>query len=64
VPVVCSKSSCLPEILEDSVVYFNPKDVDDMTEKIKYILDNKMIQRRMVARGFNQIKKYKWDKNG
>ncbi len=61
-PVVCSQSSCLPEVLEDSVIYFNPEDINDMAEKIKYVLNNKDIQERLILMGFKQIRKYKWEK--
>ena len=62
VPVVCSKASCLPEILENSAIYFNPEDISDMAEKIKYVLNNKQIQEKLISNGFKQINKYKWDK--
>ena len=62
VPVVCSQASCLPEILEDSAIYFNPENVNDMAEKIKYVLDNKDIQKNLILKGFKQIKKYQWEK--
>ena len=61
-PVVCSQASCLPEILEDSAVYFNPKDINDIVEKIKYVLNNKDIQKKLISKGFQQVKKYKWEK--
>jgi len=62
VPVICSEASCLPEILGDSAIYFNPQDINDIAEKIKYVLDNKDVQKNLILKGFNQIKKYKWDK--
>jgi len=62
IPVVCSEASCLPEILEDSAVYFNPEDINDMVEKVKYVLDNEQIQKKLIFNGFDQIKKYKWNK--
>ena len=62
VPVICSEASCLPEILGDSAIYFNPQDINDIAEKIKYVLNNKDVQKNLILKGFNQIKKYKWDK--
>ena len=61
VPVVCSQASCLPEILENSAIYFDPEDINDMAEKIKYVLDNEKIQKQLISNGFEQIKKYKWE---
>jgi len=56
VPVICSEASCLPEILGDSAIYFNPQDINDIAEKIKYVLNNKDVQKNLILKGFNQIK--------
>lgn len=60
VPVVSSNATCLPEILGDAAVYFNPLDIDDIVRKIKKVLLNKDLQAELVRRGFEQIKKYDW----
>jgi len=60
VPVVSSNATCLPEILGEAAVYFNPLDVDDIVRKIKKVLLNKDLQAELVRRGFDQIKKYNW----
>jgi len=60
VPVVCSNNTCLPEILGEAAVYFNPLDVNNITEKIKKVLLNKDFRLELIRRGFEQIKKYSW----
>ena len=60
VPVVSSNASCLPEILGDAVLYFNPLDVDDMAEKIKKALVDRDLRERLIKNGFERIKKYSW----
>lgn len=62
VPVVSSNAACLPEILEDAVIYFNPLDINDITEKIKKALSDNEIRKRLVQKGFEQVKKYSWQK--
>lgn len=64
VPVVSSNATCLPEILGQAAIYFEPKDPQDMAEKIKRVIKNKKIRQELVANGFKQIKKYSWDKMG
>lgn len=59
-PVVCSDSSCLPEVLGEAAKYFNPESVDDMVGKISSVLGNKNLQERLVSNGFERIKKYSW----
>jgi len=61
-PVVCSQATSLPEILGPAAVYFNPCDINDITEKISSVLKNKSLQQDLIAKGFEQIKKYNWSK--
>lgn len=62
VPVVSSNATCLPEILGDAALYFNPLDIDDMAEKIKKALLDEDLKEKLVKRGYEQIKKYSWEK--
>ncbi|MBU1292128.1 glycosyltransferase family 4 protein [Patescibacteria group bacterium] len=61
-PVVCSKNSCLPEILGQAAIYFDPENTDDMVDKIKKVLDNKKLQKKLIFQGKETIKKYSWHK--
>lgn len=62
VPVACSNTGSLPEILGEAAVYFNPLDIDDMVEKIKKTLSNDRAKKDLIEKGFEQIKKYNWGK--
>ncbi len=59
-PVVASNSSCLPEIYGEAAVYFDPRDERDMIEKIKQVFFDEDLRKRLIANGFQQIKKYSW----
>lgn len=61
-PVVSSNSSCLPEILGSSAIYFNPKDIQDMTNVILEGLDNNSLRNTLKQAAQMQVKKYGWDK--
>ncbi|MFH1388124.1 MAG: glycosyltransferase family 1 protein [Patescibacteria group bacterium] len=61
-PVVCSNSSCLPEILGQAAIYFDPENTDDMIDKIKKVFQDKELQEKLVLRGQETIKKYSWQK--
>jgi glycosyltransferase involved in cell wall biosynthesis len=60
VPVVSSSLTCMPEILGDATLYFNPLNIDDMAEKIKNALVNRGLREELIKKGFEQIKKYSW----
>ncbi len=62
VPVVSSNYTCLPEILGNAAVYFNPLDINDMANKIKKVLLDKNLQEKLIQKGYKQIKKYFWQK--
>lgn len=61
-PVLASNSSCLPEIYGDAALYFNPCKVGEIVEKINKMLANKELKKRMVRLGYEQVKKYSWEK--
>ena len=60
-PVLSSNHSCLPEILEDSALYFNPEDLNDIINKIKTINQDESLRIDLVRKGLLQVKKYSWD---
>lgn len=61
-PVVSSNASCMPEVLGNAALYFDPLNVDDMAEKVSLVLDSSSIRAELVAEGTKQLKKYSWKK--
>ncbi|MFH1460858.1 MAG: glycosyltransferase family 1 protein, partial [Patescibacteria group bacterium] len=61
-PVVAARSSCLPEVLGQAAVYFNPEDIEDIRQKIKRVLTNKQLQGELISAGREKIKEYDWQK--
>lgn len=61
-PVLSSNASCLPEILEDSVLYFNPDDQEDLFSKMNSIISDQLLRDLLIAKGYKQIEKYSWGK--
>ena len=59
-PVASSNASCLPEVYEDAVIYFDPKKPHDIAEKISTVLDDASLQKDLAKKGYKQIKKYSW----
>ncbi len=63
-PVVSSNSSCLPEVLGKAAIYFDPYNIDDMTNKLRQVLNKKELKEELIQEGKKQIGKYSWDKMG
>ncbi len=61
-PVISSDSSCLPEIYENSVLYFNPKDPQDLVKQIRKLYQNPPLRKLLITSGQNQVKKFSWNK--
>lgn len=61
-PVVASNATCIPEVLGDAAVYFNPLDVDDIAAKIASVISNEARRSKMIAAGKRQAAKYSWER--
>lgn len=62
-PIVISNTTALPEIYKDSALYFNPYDTDDIANKIITLLDNENLQKKLIDKGFENIKRFSWEKS-
>lgn len=63
-PTVLSMSSSLPEIGDDASLYFDPKDSDDLLEKLLALKDNKKLRKELISKGKQRIKNFSWEKSG
>ncbi len=61
-PVVTSKTSCLPEILGDAARYFDPKNDEDIANVILRVLNDNILRDEMKRLGLEQVKKYSWER--
>lgn len=61
-PVVTSKTSCLPEILGEAAKYFDPKNDEDIANVILKVLNDDILKDEMKRLGLEQVKKYSWEK--
>jgi glycosyltransferase involved in cell wall biosynthesis len=60
-PIIISNSTALPEIYNDSALYFDPYDVNDISNKIITLFDNKALQQELIDKGFENIKRFSWE---
>lgn len=61
-PLISSNATCLPEVYGDASHYFDPNSVNDMSEKISEVLNSNELRKQLVAKGYEQLKKYSWKK--
>jgi glycosyltransferase involved in cell wall biosynthesis len=61
-PVICSNTSSMREIGADSVRYFDPNNIDDMTTSIEEIISSEEDRNILAKKGFERNKNFSWTK--
>ena len=61
-PLICSNVYAMPEQVGDAALLVNPKDPQDIAEKIEKIMSDKILQHQLKKRGFERIKKFDQEK--
>ncbi len=63
IPVVASNTSSIPEICgEDNALFFDPKDPEDIAQKMFEVLSQKTLQQKLIQRGLQRVKDFSWKK--
>ena len=62
-PIAVSNIASLPEVCRDAALYFDPLDMEDIAAKILKVVQNNDIKKTLIRKGFNQVKKYSWEKS-
>ncbi|MBI4098005.1 MAG: glycosyltransferase family 4 protein [Candidatus Levybacteria bacterium] len=62
-PVITSDVSSLPEAGGDAALYVDPKNVQDIYEKMKKLLSDDDLKKELIEKGYKQAKKFSWEKS-
>jgi glycosyltransferase involved in cell wall biosynthesis len=61
VPVLSSSAPCMPEILNDSCLYFDPRDENSLVSRIQELYDNPHLRHALSRNGRSFCLKYNWE---
>lgn len=61
-PVLSSQASCLPEILQDAALYFDPNDPQDIADKIAKISNDQNLRNTLASLGKQHVQQFSWEK--
>jgi len=61
-PVIASNVSSLPEVVGEAAMLVNPENVFEIEKGMRDVLLDETLRRRLVERGYEQAKKFSWDK--
>lgn len=59
-PVAVSDIPATREALGEAALYFDPKNPEDMAQKIRLVLDDEKLRSEIVLKGREMVKKYDW----
>lgn len=60
-PVIASDKASMPEVLSDSVLYFDPFSKEQLSEKILFYYNNCELKNQLVKKGLENSKKFNWE---
>lgn len=63
-PVICSKTSSLPEIIGEAAYYVDPYKIKDIVKAINYLQNNNYVCEELIKKGNRKAKNYSWIKMG
>jgi len=61
VPVACARAASLPETAEHAALYFEPRDAEDMADRMVTLTANREVHRECRRLGLEQAKKFSWN---
>ena len=61
-PVILANSSCLPEVGGNAALYFESDSKDSLATVIEKALNDEYLRKDLIAKGYEQVKKFSWDK--
>lgn len=59
-PIACSNRSCLPELLEDGGVYFDPENPESIAGAVEEIIKDEDLRQNISTKAAELSKKYSW----
>ncbi len=60
-PVVAARSSCLPEVLGESVAWFEPGDSSQLAVAVERVIADQAYRSDLVGRGVENVSRFSWD---
>jgi glycosyltransferase involved in cell wall biosynthesis len=60
VPVLVSRSASLPEVCGEAAVYFDPRDVDDIANKLIEVASSEGLRRELRKKGLERSRLFNW----
>ena len=60
-PVIASFTSSLPEIGGEACLYFDPKNYEELTEKLQKLKESAALRNELIQKGTERVKAFSWE---
>ncbi len=60
IPVLCSRTSSLPELAGEAAILVNPESVAAIENGIRQLVEDSTTRRQLIEKGREQVKKFTW----
>lgn len=61
-PLICARTSSLPEVAGEGALYFDPLNVEDMATAIGRVLVETELRSELILKGLVNIRRFSWEK--
>lgn len=62
VPVVCSNTTCLPEIADEGAILVDPHNKEQIVQALDTALNNETVRSQLIKKGVQRAKSFTWQK--
>lgn len=62
VPVICSNTTSLPEVVADAAILVNPKEQDELCQAMLTLLQDNLLCQALSKKGLERAKNFSWEK--
>jgi len=53
-PVICSRAASVPEVAGDAALYFNGLDVDDISTRLRQVIEDEALRISLIKKSSRQ----------
>ncbi len=61
-PVVAGRATCIPEVCGDAALYCDPRDPEDVAEKIHAVCHDRLLAQELRDRGLERVTGFSWER--
>lgn len=59
-PVISSDAGPMPEVCGDAVLYFDPKNIEQLADKLQLVLSDDVLRNSLISRGYLHVQSFTW----